>query len=70
VYNSRLTLFPFPVFFLPAAEAICAGRDPNTNVVVLVHGQIISGGNVAIKVRSQDASLSQRCLQIAINALN
>ena len=56
-------------FSFTAAEAICAGKDPNTGTIVLVHGQI-SGGNVSVKVRSQDAGLSQRCLQIALQALN
>ena len=70
VYYQLLILFLCCCLLSIAAEAICAGRDPNTNAIVLVHGQIIDGGNVAIKVRSQDAALSQRCLQIAVNALN
>jgi AP-4 complex subunit epsilon-1 len=58
------------ISFLSAAEAICAGRDSTTNTIVLVHGQISPDGQISVKVRSQDAGLSERCLQIAMQALN
>ena len=51
------------------AEAICAGKDPNTNSIALLHGHVGQDGNVSIKVRSTDSILASRCLQIAVSAL-